>query len=1562
MTGADLTPDTDDDGDLRADDPDPGPPGGPASDSEIIATAEATSGARGMNIAPIGAALSDTRTSANATATGIDGGADDDAIVDTGPVTADATASNGAIDINANLTGAAKSNTKTTVDATSTGIAGGKGDDVLMDLGPVSANATATSGAVNANLTLAGAAIGETGGTITARATGVEGNKGDDTIVIDSTIDALADSQSTAAGTTYSLAGAGFQDANVSTDGTATGVDGGKGDDAITNNSTIDADAMADGAALALNVSMAGATFADASTNPDATATGIIGGAGDDTLDNDGLIDADATASASVAQVAFSWTGFTDSSVGDANTIAKATAVGMAGDAGDDTLRNHDRIDLDATARLTTGVNASVTVTGGARTSAVLAGDASVTGLDGGDGDDALHNFATIDVQANARAALSSGTSFSLAGAAADLSDVTATATANGLDGGAGANVMTSDGYIDVDALTHMDVDNNSVVIFGAAASDVKTNATATATGMLGGDMQDTVRNNARLDAFANAATDSDHASYVFVGSSSSAAVISGNSIATGIDTGDGADMILNETDGIIEVEATTNAQATGGAEATFGDADTTNGSVGSNGTATGIDSGAGDDQLHNLGTIEVLVTPYSSASNDSASGFLFGDAGAAAGARADVVGAGVALGDGDDTLLNLGTIDVSHEHATLVTPEVHSAVRASADSKSSHFTASSAARSTTNATLLTHLTGIDGGGGDDRITNTGTVDVGVGVRVLAMSNADGQGASGNAFGSANATVGPSEDPALVVGIDAHDGNNHIDMPGTLNVTATPETHATNVIDGDNTGVADGATAAVTRTSAFGVRANNGQNTIINDGDLTVNANPTARTNNKFSGGWAGDIEFTSTVSARASTVGIHLGDGHDTITNNGNLTVSARPTATMDSEIDEGAAGDVSAFANVSAIATVTGIDAGNGDNQIINTGEMNITADTHTVGTSGARNIASATAVRTGNGDDIIVNAGDGQINTTVHGATGAGDGIDTGEGDDLVRLLDTSSINSSITLGEGDDTIAFAGTATFDTITGGAGLDTVRLEDRETRSLAPSHIQSIERWEVNQGTVDYTGDVTIVHGGALRSELFNGTSGKLDVSGQVEIRTGSEITVVAKPQLYHDGDTFDVLVADDVSGEFEDETLPASRVLDAHLNYLSDGVQVEMEVTPFMEAARHNPVQSSVGSYLDRITPDATGDMAEVIGEFQQLSDQPDIDEAFASLSPDSYSGVTQVGTEFGREFGRLVQQRIGARRSPQGTQQPDSVARLAMADVSPQALGAALHASSPTLSPRAAGVWVHGMGQKGNQNASDGFTDVDFRSFGTALGLDHLLTDHLLVGVSMGYATTDLTLAHDRGDGEIESLAASLYGSWFSDEAWLDGSIGYGRQWYDNQRRVTVGTMQRIATSEHEGDLFTASLGGGLRIGLNDEWALKPFTSLYYAHLDEEGFSESGAGSANLVVSDRATETLISELGTRLVGTLQHGETRVSPFLGIAWVHDYEIDDGSVTSGFAEAPGATFTVDGADVSPDRARVEAGLGLSDRRVAVEVRYQGEFASDYESHGVLGSVGIRF
>jgi uncharacterized protein with beta-barrel porin domain len=84
---------------------------------------------------------------------------------------------------------------------------------------------------------------------------------------------------------------------------------------------------------------------------------------------------------------------------------------------------------------------------------------------------------------------------------------------------------------------------------------------------------------------------------------------------------------------------------------------------------------------------------------------------------------------------------------------------------------------------------------------------------------------------------------------------------------------------------------------------------------------------------------------------------------------------------------------------------------------------------------------------------------------------------------------------------------------------------------------------------------------------------------------------------------------------------------------------------------------------------------------------------------------------------------------------------------------------------------------------------------------------------------------------------------------------------------------------------------------------------------------------------------------------------------APELGVAWVHDFDIDDADVDASFAGIPDLGFTMPGQDAEADGVRLSLGLGYrNDRGLSTFLRYMGEVRGDMEWHAIEGRLRWEF
>jgi outer membrane autotransporter protein len=382
----------------------------------------------------------------------------------------------------------------------------------------------------------------------------------------------------------------------------------------------------------------------------------------------------------------------------------------------------------------------------------------------------------------------------------------------------------------------------------------------------------------------------------------------------------------------------------------------------------------------------------------------------------------------------------------------------------------------------------------------------------------------------------------------------------------------------------------------------------------------------------------------------------------------------------------------------------------------------------------------------------------------------------------------------------------------------------------------------------------------------------------------------------------------------------------------------VELSVDVKSFSTAAC-NPVEGAIAGYMDACMSGATGDMAQMIGAFQ-LSSPDQVAEGFATLSPDTYDNLTRGALQSARLTQEALVQRMDAARSNPfpGRETPGRMAYEG-----------------------GNGAWLSGVRQGADQDAGSGYLAHNFTTSGALGGYERSLGTSI-VGLSFGTTTTDVDRDNDMAKGSCDGIGGSAYGGLLWGRMFAHGVVSYAHESFDNRRDVHVGPLTRVARSEHNGSALSALLTGGRRFDAG-RFGLEPFASVRFARLSEDGFTEKGAESVNLVVESRATNQLGSDVGVRLSRSFVGERSAWIPELVLSWNHDFGLDDRPVTAAFEGDPSMTFTFDGQDVQRDGGSLGAGLSyLTTSGWKASVRYDRLQRSDYRANSLTIRVGSAF
>ena len=227
---------------------------------------------------------------------------------------------------------------------------------------------------------------------------------------------------------------------------------------------------------------------------------------------------------------------------------------------------------------------------------------------------------------------------------------------------------------------------------------------------------------------------------------------------------------------------------------------------------------------------------------------------------------------------------------------------------------------------------------------------------------------------------------------------------------------------------------------------------------------------------------------------------------------------------------------------------------------------------------------------------------------------------------------------------------------------------------------------------------------------------------------------------------------------------------------------------------------------------------------------------------------------------------------------------------------------------------------GTGSKDGTSLENGF---DFDSYGITGGVDYRFSDQFIAGVALALGQSEVDIDDNLGDSETDSVSLTFYGSYFVDNWFVDGVVGFSDYEYDNQRNlflpsiVTTALNQSIS-SDTDGDAIDISIGGGYN-GEIKGWQVTYSARLDYKDATIDSYDEDQNQSLALSVGKQDIESLQLTFGAQVTKSFSKKWGTINPFIGLELRNEFEDDTRVVTAQyFHDRFGNTFsfTSDDAD----------------------------------------------
>ena len=511
---------------------------------------------------------------------------------------------------------------------------------------------------------------------------------------------------------------------------------------------------------------------------------------------------------------------------------------------------------------------------------------------------------------------------------------------------------------------------------------------------------------------------------------------------------------------------------------------------------------------------------------------------------------------------------------------------------------------------------------------------------------------------------------------------------------------------------------------------------------------------------------------------------------------------------------------------------------------------------------------------------------------------------------------------------------------------------------------------------GTLTINGNATFAAGSIYRVEVdAAGNNDRTNVIGTANLN--GSVNVQASAGTYAANTTYTILNATGGrTGTFAGVTSNLA-FLTPTLGYDANNVFLSLarNSTSFNDSTiAITPNQIAVSTALQNANAGATGDMATVQTALTGLSAEQ-ARAAYDSVSGNSLVGLRGAGSSFAAGFGNQMQARMGAMQSSSAggsanafSQRPvllaandhvsDLMAPATVSD-SPQKFSLAGGAASSNLQSKndpANGFWLRGNGgfQRTSSDNNGGASKV--RNSGLSAGFDTEVREGLRAGVALSSGTSSLS-TDGNASGKSRGSAVALYCSYASGPWNFSGStsLALGRNHMD--RTVTVGAINRVASSDFDSRTLSAYGEAAYSMAMTGGWTLQPLAGLSLSRSKADGFTETGAGALNLQVAGQTTTSTKSLLGAK--AAFEAGSVRLEP--RVIWAHEFGDLNTPMTAQFQGAANASpFQVSG--VALKRDTLILGLGASGsmaKNIDLFADLQAEHNSRQNNLAVL--VGLR-
>jgi hypothetical protein len=405
--------------------------------------------------------------------------------------------------------------------------------------------------------------------------------------------------------------------------------------------------------------------------------------------------------------------------------------------------------------------------------------------------------------------------------------------------------------------------------------------------------------------------------------------------------------------------------------------------------------------------------------------------------------------------------------------------------------------------------------------------------------------------------------------------------------------------------------------------------------------------------------------------------------------------------------------------------------------------------------------------------------------------------------------------------------------------------------------------------------------------------------------------------------------------------DQVFAQTGILRPRITYTSNSVDIELRAGLFADVIEDSGHNLSFANALDQLRDGSYGLLYDLYGELDVM-DLGYLPIAFASLSPvsmfDTQGLLAMQDTGFSTALSNrmsLLSRGGGAGFSLMGT--PGQVFAFGENGfgAAPELAFESSLAQTTQIANMPNGMSAFLSGGYGDARASsatgsgDRTLDDGFRTWQMVGGVEQTF-GAFTVGVGAGYSRGSAAQQGFGAQAENELAQSAIYGVYRFDDGWyISGLVGAGASKATTERRFATGLLDYRLQGDMTGDLFLASVEGGVNLDLTPTLTLTPNASVRHYMLRTDAYTEAG-GEAALSFDEQRQLRSEGRIGLRFAGDSALAGWRIEPSVDASLVANLSGDEAGVWTRFAAAPDVSFYLDGAQRDDYWGEVIGGLRL--------------------------------